>query len=166
MAQVTFEELKEEHLNAVLEIYNYYIINTSVTFHLHPLNTDELTKVVYLKDQKYKSFIIRYGEVICGYVVLGKHKERPAYDVTAEVAVYLRHDYIQKGIGTLAVKFIEDVARQNKEIHSLIATVCSENKESIRLFEKCGYERCAYYREIGKKFGRYLDLVVYQKIIN
>lgn len=166
MPEISFEEMKEEYLGAVLDIYNYYIMNTTVTFHLQPLNKDEMREIVFFEDKKYKAYMIKSDGMLCGYAVLGKHAERPAYDITAEVAVYLRHDFTGKGTGRLAVQYIEDIARQNKGIHSLIATICSENKESIRLFEKSGYVQCAQFREIGRKFGRYLDVVSYQKILN
>lgn len=166
MLEICFEEMREEHIDAVLDIYNYYIANTTVTFHLRPLRKSEMGKIVFFEDPKYKAYVIKYDGILCGYAVLGKHKERPAYDVTAEVAVYLRHDFTGKGIGRFAVQFIEGIALQNKGIHSLIATVCSENKESMRLFEKSGYVQCAHYKEVGKKFGRYLDLIAYQKTLN
>lgn len=65
----------------------------------------------------------------------------------------------------MAVKYIEGFAK-NKNIHVLVATICGENSGSINLFEKNGYTKCAHYKEVGEKFGQFLDVVAYQKIIS
>lgn len=91
-------------------------------------------------------------------------KKREAYDSTAEATVYLKPGFTGKGIGNLAVKFIEEYAL-TQGFHALIALICGENTESIKVFEKNGYEKCAHYKEVGKKFGQWLDVVAYQKII-
>jgi phosphinothricin acetyltransferase len=54
---------------------------------------------------------------------------------------------------------------QRTGIHVLIVTICGENNMSIKLFEKNGYFKCAHYKEVGKKFGQWLNVVAYQKII-
>jgi phosphinothricin acetyltransferase len=91
-----------------------------------------------------------------------QHKNREAYDETADVTVYLKNGYTGRGIGSLAIKFIEEYAVRQK-IHTLVAGICGENTASIRLFEKNGYRRCAHFKEVGMKLGRRLDVVAYQK---
>ena len=84
--------------------------------------------------------------------------------ISAEITVYLKPGDTGKGIGTQAVRHIEAIAK-TRAIHSLIAVICGENTQSIRLFEQNGYHQCARYREIGQKFGRMLDVCCYQKIL-
>jgi L-amino acid N-acyltransferase YncA len=165
MANVCFEEIKEEHLQSVLDIYTYFVLNTTATFHSHILTTEEMKKLVIFDNEKYKTFIILENGCICGYVILTQFKTREAYNETAEVTVYLKADYIGKGIGSLAISFIEDFAKK-KDIHVLIAIICGENLESIKMFERNGYFKCAHYKEVGRKFGKLLDVVAYQKIIS
>lgn len=162
---IKFEELTLEHLSEVLKIYTYYVLNTTATFHSNPLTMNEMKELVIFDNPKYKSFIILHDNIICGYVILTQHKKREAYDGTAEVTVYLKENYTGKGIGSQAVKFIEEYAL-TKDIHVLVATICGENNKSIGMFEKNGYEKCAHYKEVGRKFGKLLDVVAYQKIIN
>lgn len=164
MGNIRFEEIQEEHLQTVLEIYTYYVLNTTATFHAHPLSLDEMKELVMFECPKYKTYVI-FDEVdICGYVILTQHKKREAYGDTAEVTVYLKHDYVGRGVGSLAVKFIEEYGIA-KELHVLIATICGENSKSIKVFERNGYVKCAHYKEVGRKFGQLLDVVAYQKII-
>ena len=96
--------------------------------------------------------------------MLFRSKNREAYDTTAEVTIYLKHDCIGKGIGSAALTYIEDYA-MDKNFHVLIATITGENEQSIRTFDKNGYEKCAHYKQVGKKFDRWLDVVAYQKIL-
>jgi L-amino acid N-acyltransferase YncA len=64
----------------------------------------------------------------------------------------------------MCIRYIEKHAKANA-FHALLAVLCSENEKSIRLFERNGYNKCAHYRKIGDKFGRFLDIVVCQKIL-
>jgi L-amino acid N-acyltransferase YncA len=165
MANGYFEEMKAEHLPEVLEIYNYYVLNTTATFHAHALSVEEMKELVIFDCDKYRTFIIKEDGCICGYVILTQYKKREAYDGTAEVTVYLKHDFIGKGIGSRAVQYIEDYAKK-KDIHVLIATICGDNAKSIRLFENNGFFKCAYYKEVGRKFGQLLDVMACQKVIS
>lgn len=165
MDMIRFEEIRDEHLNSVLDIYNYYVVNTTATFHDHALSVDEMRKLVLFDNPRYRTFIILCETNICGYVILKRHKEREAYDKTAEVTVYLKPECIGRGLGNLAVQHIENFAR-NSDIHVLIASICGNNLNSIKLFSQNGYFKCAHYKEVGRKFGQVLDVVAYQKVLN
>lgn len=90
--------------------------------------------------------------------------KREAYDGTAEVTIYLKTGFTGKGLGSMALKYVENHAK-HQHLHVLVATICGENEESIRLFSKNGYDKCAHYKEVGQKFGQLLDVVAYQKIL-
>ncbi len=126
---------------------------------------DEMKALVYVDHPFYRTFVIYDGDRICGYVILGQHKKREAYDRTAEVSVYLRPDHIGLGIGTLAIKHIENYAVK-RGLHVLVATISGENRASMAAFARNGFTQCAHYKEIGQKFGQYLDVVAYQKILS
>jgi L-amino acid N-acyltransferase YncA len=162
--EVTFEEMKEEYLEEVLSIYTYYILNTTVTFHIKPLSEQEMRALVFYDNPKHKAYVMRYENILCGYVILEPYRTREAYAGTAEIAVYLKPECTGKGIGSSAIRFIEEVARRNG-IHVLIAAISGDNDKSIKLFAKNGYSQCAHYKEVGRKFGKWLDVVDYQKIL-
>ena len=77
----------------------------------------------------------------------------------------MKEDCCGKGLGGKALKYLETYAG-SIGVHVLVAMICSENEGSIRLFEKHEYEKCAYFKQVGKKFGRHLDAVAYQKILD
>lgn len=165
MGKYYFHEMKEEDLDNVLHIYSYYILNTTATFHSRLLTRDEMSEIVFFSSEKYKTFVICEEAEVCGYVLITQHKKREAYDDTAEVTIYLKPAYIGKGLGSMALKYIEEYAKIQR-LHVLVATICGQNEASIRLFEKNCYSQCAHYKEVGQKFGKLLDIVAYQKIIS
>lgn len=164
MAAIRFCELTEEHLAEVAEIYNYFVVNTTISFHTEPVSLEEMRSIVISANPRYESYVIERDRAIVGYVLIGRHKIRQAYDDTGEVTIYLRPECVGQGIGGAALRFIEEVARRNR-FHVLVATICAENESSKILFERHDYEQCAHFKEVGYKFGRWLDIVSYQKIM-
>lgn len=165
MENIAFKQMDNNYLKEIASIYNYYVINTTATFHAHELSADEIKELVFFDNEKYVTFVILRDDCICGFVSLKQHKTREAYNDTAEVSVYLDPDKTGKGLGSLAVNYIENHAK-TKGIHVLIATICGENEKSINAFSRNGFFKCAHYKEVGRKFGQLLDVVAYQKILD
>ncbi|MBN1800123.1 MAG: N-acetyltransferase [Candidatus Lokiarchaeota archaeon] len=163
MNQIIFKELDEEDLSFVQNIYNYYVDNSTFTFHTSKLSLEELKEFIPIKHSKYKSFLIIENDEICGYCYLSQFKKRQAYDRTAELSIYLKLGYQGKGMGKKAVSYLEKVAKK-KEIKVLLSIISGENTSSIKFFENQGYDKCAHYKEVGEKFGRLIDVIAYQKI--
>lgn len=161
---IEFIDMRDEYLPAVLDIYNYYILNTTATFHAKPLDTDGMKDILYPENKRFRSFLVMDGEAVCGYCILAPYSKREAYASTAEATIYLKHGYTRRGIGRQTLRYLESQAELGG-FHTLIAVICGENKDSINLFAGAGYEKCAHYKEVGMKFGRYLDTVCYQKIL-
>lgn len=161
---IQFIPTREQDLEAVLTLYNYYIATSTATFSIEPLEMDEMKRIMFSGIVRYPSFCIYEDQVFLGYVLLNRYKPREAYDQTAEVTIYLAPEAIGKGIGKQALTFIEGFAKDNA-FRALLAVVCAENEESIRLFKKFDYFQCGHFREVGKKFNRILDIYVYEKLI-
>lgn len=164
MPQLSLRLADEKFLPEFTAIYNYYILNTTVTFHSKEIDADGMREILFDDDPRFASYTIFDGEELCGYCLLTHFKKREAYDSTAEVTVYLKPGYERRGIGTFAVGRLEEIAVQNG-FHALLAVICEENEGSVGLFSGLGYIKCAHYREVGTKFGRLLDVVCFQKIL-
>lgn len=165
MISVVLKKMTEDHLDDVLRIYNHYILHSTATFHSQPLTADELRELIFFDNPRYQTYVLCCDKECCGYVFLNQHKKREAYDATGEISVYLKPGYSGKGLGRLAIDHIEQHARQHS-FHVLLATISSQNKDSLKLFEKAGFQRCAHFREVGRKFGQWLDIIVLQKILS
>lgn len=161
---IGFSPVSENDLGTIKEIYDHYILTSTATFHDGKISVGELKEFLFINNPKYPSFLIRENNETIGYCFLTRYKKRQAYDRTAELSIYLRPEYTGRGIGTIAMQYLEDAARK-AGIRVLIGTLCAENKESIRLLEKLGYGKCAHLKNIGEKSGRVLDVVMYEKEI-
>ena len=153
-----------EYLGAAATLYNRYVLETTATFHTEPLSEQEMSELLFFDDNRFRSFAILDGGAFFGYLILSAYKCRDAYNTTAEVTVYLDAGHTGKGIGTLALRHAQAYAEANG-FHALLGIVCGENAASIKMFEKNGYFRCGLLKEVGVKFGRKLDVVLYEKII-
>lgn len=161
---IEYYELKEEDLPVVKEIYDYFVLNSTATFHKEHVTIQELKESLPINHPKYKSFIIKYNQSVGGFCYVAQYKKRQAYDRTAEITIYLKPEYYGKGIGSQTIKMLEKVAFKHG-IKVLIGIISGDNHSSIRLFEKSGFEKCGHYKQVGEKFGKILDVVSYQKIL-
>lgn len=157
-------ELQENDLEIVKEIYDHYILHSTATFYTDVLSIEELKKTIKPGHPKYKSFLIQYNNSICGYCYISQYKNRQAYDRTAEFTLYLKPEFTGKGIGKYAMEELEKIARE-LQFKVLIGIISANNKQSIALCKKCGYKKCAHFKQVGEKFGKILDVVAYQKLI-
>jgi len=162
--QVEFETVDDTSLPVVKRIYDWYILHSTATFHTEPITIDQLKEFIFINHPLYRSFIIKYDQQIAGYCYLTYFKKRQAYDRTAEVTIYLDPLFCQRGIGKIAIAYLENIARENG-LKTLIATISGNNQGSITLFEHAGFIKCAHFTQVGEKFGQLLDVVGYQKIL-
>lgn len=164
MAVITLKRLVEEDLHFVKQVYDWYILNSTATFHTAPVTIPELKEFMYIAHPRFQSFLICSDDQPAGYCYLTNYKKRQAYDKTAELTIYLRHDCFAKGIGKTALQQLEAAAKKAL-FKNLLAIISGDNERSIRFFEQNGYFKCAHFKNVGEKFGKILDVVGYQKEI-
>ncbi|MEC0229287.1 GNAT family N-acetyltransferase [Paenibacillus alba] len=164
MSSLLFKPLEQSDIPALMAIYNHFVVHTTVSFHTEPVTISEFTESVIHPNPRYQTDVILLDGIVQGYVQVMPHKKKQAYDTTGEVTIYLHPDCVGKGIGSAAIQHIEAIAKE-RGFHSLISTICSDNNPSIHTFTKNGYKQCAHFREVGFKWGTFLDIVTYQKII-
>jgi len=164
--QIAFREANSNDLDFVLDLYNYYILNTTASFDYESITLDELQSRLSYHNKKYKTFLVcdSVGKDIMGFCFLTQFRKKPAYNKSAEIGIYLRPEKTGQKLGHTMIKFLEECAKDN-QIEVIIASISGENVNSIKLFTRMGYERCAHYKKIAEKFNRKLDLIRYQKIL-
>lgn len=155
---------QKQHIEKLMDIYNYYVEHTTVTFHLDKLDKKEFSGIVHIQGEKDYTYTIIDGEKIIGYCSLERFNRKEAYKRSAYVSIYLDKKYTGKDFGSRILKHLEKEA-VIKDIKSLIALVCGENTQSIALFIKNGYKFAGELKKAGEKFGRLLNVVYYQKLL-
>ncbi|HTF96468.1 MAG TPA: arsinothricin resistance N-acetyltransferase ArsN1 family B [Cellvibrio sp.] len=149
---------------AICDIYNYYIGNTVITFEEQPVSITEMQNRITTNTQLFPWLVYEKDGQILGYAYASRWKDRSAYKYTAEVTVYLNHLQCGKGIGTELYKaLIEALAKNN--IHALLACIATPNAASEKIHEQFGFQQVAHFREVGFKFGRWLDVGYWQKTL-
>ncbi len=160
-----FLPIGPDQLPAAHRIYLHYVRNTTVTYHVRDLTAAEFAEMLRPARPRLGSWAIcRDGQTV-GWCCLGPYKSRCAFDRTAEVSVYLDPDRTGQGIGSRAVAFLVATARA-RGLHALIASISGENSRSVRLFETMGFRIVGVLKEVGVKFGRRLDLVLCEKLLD
>jgi L-amino acid N-acyltransferase YncA len=152
----------EEDLPEIKKIYDHYIVNSTATFHSEAITLNELREFLFINHPKYPAFLIKQNDEIIGYCFLTPYKKRQAYNRTAEVSLYRKPGWTGRGIGKIAMKHLENAAKK-AGIRVLIATSSGDNIASIKLAETTGFEKCAHLKNVGEKFGKIVDVVMYQK---
>ncbi|MGC3946560.1 MAG: GNAT family N-acetyltransferase [Chryseolinea sp.] len=162
--EIQLVPVRDEHLEAIRAIYQYYVDHSTATFHTGQVTTNDLREKILINHPRYKSFVVQVGDKIQGYCYLSQYNKRQAYDRTAELSIYLSHDFTGRGVGKEVLRRLEDTAK-SVGIVVLIAMISGDNDHSIRSFSSAGYVKCAELRQVGEKFGRLIDVVFYQKIL-
>jgi L-amino acid N-acyltransferase len=156
---------KETDLPQMLDIYNEIIANTTAVFQYDP-HTLGMRKEWFAQKQKegFPVFVAEENDEIIGFSTIGAFRNWQAYKYSVENSVYVRADQRGKGIGKLLLQPLIDAAKQ-MGMHTIIAGIDASNKTSIALHKQFGFVEVAYFKEVGYKFGRWLDLKFLQLIV-
>lgn len=154
-------EAKYSDAKMIADIYNHYILNTVITFEVEPVTPQEI--MVRMKKAKKVGPYLVYeenGEVI-GYTYVSKFRERKAYEHSVESTIYLKHGLGGKGLGTKL--YSELLSQVSSQRHAIIGGVALPNEASVKLHERCGFKKVAHFSQVGKKFGKWIDVGFWQK---
>ena len=154
-------------LPKLTEIQNYYIQQTHITFDVRPFSPEEREPWFreHSDGKRYRILVAEesVGE-IAGYAATGPFRSKEAYQTTVEVSVACNPAVMGKGVGSrLYTELFVLLARE--DIHSIVAGIAQPNPASNRLHEKFGFQRVGTFTEVGRKFGRYWDVMWMEKIM-
>ncbi len=152
-------------VQALLEIYNYYVLNTTVTFDIDPLPIETFTKKLNQINADYPFIVYEEDNEILGYAYGSRFRPKPAYNYVVESTVYVKHTAHAKQIGT---KLYAELIRLLKEtnLHTVLGVLTIPNEASIGLHEKFGFEQVANLKEVGLKFGEWQNIGIWQLKLN
>jgi phosphinothricin acetyltransferase len=156
---------KTEDINEIREIYNYYILNSTVTFEENPVSYNEMHKRIQDVVIKFPWIVYEKAGQILGYAFAKEWKSRSGYLHSAEISVYLKPNESKKGLGTLL--YSELIKRLIKmDFHAIIGGIALPNEASIALHEKFNFKKVAHFKEVGYKFNKWIDVSYWELLIN
>ena len=150
---------------AIRAIYNVEVVESTVTFDLVPRTTTEQLAWIDEHAGGHPAIVaVNEAGEVAGFASLTPYRPRPAYAPTVEDSVYVRRDCRQAGVGRLLLVDLVALARDHG-FHSVIGRIVGGHDASIALHKACGFEQVGCEREVGRKFGRWLDVVLMQRML-
>jgi phosphinothricin acetyltransferase len=155
---------RDVHSEAIRRIYNAEVTGSLVTFDLVPRTVEVQREWMRSHAGAYPVLVALDEEQVAGFASLSPYRPRPAYSTTAEDSVYVAPEHRGKGVGKLLLNELVATARAHG-FHSLIGRVVGTHEVSIALHRSCGFQLVGVEREIGRKFGRWLDVAIMQQLL-
>jgi L-amino acid N-acyltransferase len=148
----------------MMNIYNEAVRNSTVTFDLEEktLADRQAWFAGYGKD--YPLIVAEFTGEVVGYCSLSRFRERAAYASTAELSIYIAIPHQGIGVGSKLMSEIIDRGTK-RGFHTVVSGINNGNQASIKLHEKFGFQHVGHLREVGRKFGEWLDVFYYQRML-
>ena len=150
----------------ICEIYNHYIETSTITFEETPVAAaDMANRIRDIQAIPLPWLVAVDGGKVVAYAYAQKWKVRAAYKFSVEVTIYVRQGLGHSGIGSQLYSRLF-AALEPLGVHAVIGGVALPNDASLRLHQKFGFEKVAHFKEVGFKFGKWVDVTYWQIILN
>ena len=164
MQDVVIRTAERRDAEGIRTIYNHYVNHSTTLFDMVPRTLDEQVAVARRALRGPSGGGGELDGRVVGFGSLSTFRSRPAYSTTVEDSVYLLDGYQGRGIGRLLLEELLRLASAHG-FHSVIARITGENDASIALHAACGFAIVGTEREVGRKFGQWLDVVEMQRML-
>lgn len=155
----------EEDAEAILAIYEPYILNTAITFEYETISVATMKERIETVQKQLPWLVYEVGGKVLGYAYCAKFKERAAFSWDCECSVYIEEKEHRRGIATaLYTKLFELVQKQG--YYTIYALITYSHESSIALHRKFGFTEVGIYQKTGYKMGQWWDLLVMEKRIH
>jgi L-amino acid N-acyltransferase YncA len=150
--------------DAIREIYNREVLGSTVTFDLVPRTLEQQRAWLVDRGGAHVAVVAvdDHGTVV-GFGSLSPYRDRPAYSTTVEDSVYVDHRHHGRGVGAAILDELVERARLHG-FHAVMARIVGDHEASIALHRRCGFDVVGTEREVGRKFGQWLDVVIMQNL--
>ena len=155
---------EDRDIPGILNIYQYYIEKTDITFECSIPSVEEFTDRVHRIMQRYPFLVAEDDGYMMGYAYADRFNWRAAYDWSSELSIYLKRGLTGLGTGTILYQELEKLL-VSMNIRNLNACLTWPNPVSYSFHEKMGFQKTAHFEKSGYKFGRWIDVIWMQKIL-
>lgn len=154
-----------DDLPALTDIYNHYVVNTTITFDLRPFTPAD--RQGWFDDHsttgRHRLFVATGGGgTPIGYATTSRWRPKAAYETTVEASVYCHPDAVGRGVGAaLYSALFTGIAAE--DINRIVAGVSLPNPASIKLHERFGFRPVGVFHGVGRKFDKYWDVAWFER---
>ena len=164
MLTATVRTAQRGDCQAINAILNYYVVNSTATFITEPQTLEERLDWFDGRGEAHPVVVAEVDGAVIGWAALSTFRARAAYARTAELGVYVHHEFHRRGIGRI---LIEELLQRGRAcgLHVIVGGCCHESTASQALLEASGFRQVARFHEVGFKFGRWLDVIFLERIL-
>ena len=148
----------------VRAIYNREVVSATSTFDLVPRSLADQRAWLAARSGAFAAIVAVDDADVIGFGSLSPYKQRAAYSTTVEDSVYVDRERGGEGIGTLLLERLVEIASASG-FHAVMARIEASSAASRTLHAKCGFELVGIERQVGRKFNRWLDVAVMQRLL-
>lgn len=155
----------EDDLPAILAITNDAILHTTSSWNVHPTTLEARRQ--WLQDRQAAALPVLVGDIdgaVAGFGSYGSFRAWDGYALTVEHSIYVETGFRRRGVGRLLLSALIDHATAGGK-HVMMGVISADNEVSIQLHEQFGFTTVGRLPEVGRKFDRWLDLVLMQRIL-
>ncbi len=158
-------DVQPSDAEAIARIYNFYVLNTVVTFEEKAISPSEMVgRIKDVQNLNYPWLILEQDQAVLGYAYASPWKTRSAYRFTAECTIYLKNGCGGQGLGTQL--YAQLFARLKAGgFHAVIGVIALPNPASVALHERYGMKKAAHFAEVGWKFDKWIDVGYWEKLL-
>jgi phosphinothricin acetyltransferase len=149
---------------AIREIYNLEVTTSTVTFDLVPRSLEEQRAWQAARSGARTVLVAEIDGTVVGFGSLSQWRDRPAYSTTVEDSVYIHRERQGAGVGTALLTELVAIATAHG-FHACMARIVGGHEASIALHRRCDFEIVGVEREVGRKFNRWLDVVIMERML-
>ena len=165
MSAVAIRAAEPADAEAIAAIYNHYVRETIVTFEEEPVDAAVMAaRIGQVAAAGLPWLVAERAGVVVGFAFATPWKERSAYRYSVECTVYLAPGAEGRGIGSALYSALFERLEQ-AGVHAVIAGIALPNERSVALHESFGMTRVAHFREVGLKFGQWIDVGYWQGLV-
>ena len=159
-------DAKSTDAKAIVAIYNHFIVNTTITFEEQAVTESDMAqRIADVQGGELPWLVAEQDGVVLGYAYATKWRVRHAYRFSVESTVYLAPPFAGKGIGRLLYTALLGRLRE-QGCHLVIGGIAQPNAASVALHEALGFRKVAQFKEVGFKFGRWVDVGYWQLMLS
>lgn len=153
----------------IAAIYAHHVLHGVATFEIVPPDAEEMARrVAKVRGAGHPWLIARHGAEAVGYAYAGQFHPRDAYRFTCEDSIYLAHDRLGQGLGAALLEALIEAAEQagfRQMIAQIVAPIPASDGGSVPLHRRFGFVEVGRTRSVGRKFGRWLDVIIMQRAL-
>lgn len=162
---ITIRKATTQDAQEIADIYQYYVLNTAITFETEVPSVVEIASRIKNTLLKYPYYVAIDNNKIVGYAYAGTYKGRAAYDWGCELSIYTALDVQSKGIGSKLYQQLINTLKQ-MNIKVVYACIAIPNEQSVGFHQRNGFKQVALFEKCGYKFDKWQDMIWMEKRID